>query len=310
MQKDQEQIIQISKEKLTQVCLKSYQAFINKEKIFKTKREEVLPQFNLPEGLEKNPKETANYLFILALMERKSLTRINIRNGRKTWENPQTKWIFIPEKSVKNLEGVTQICQENLQYMLNDFPKNYVKNMQLLLEKYNGDPRNIIHKQSIEQARKNLMEFHGIGTGIANLFINYLTDINLICTLNPLEARVKVDVHKARIPINTNCITGQDEYRRDIITKPLEDMYLQICKEQKLNAQILDTAPWIIGSEICAKRNYNRCLQDCPIEDLCTSCVKENDKTGKIIVHELKRDGKKYRVETRKHARQLQLFKF
>ena len=109
-------ILSVDKGMLAKMCIMAHDAYKNREKIFEKSREEILPQWNLPRSLEYNPKRievldplgASKYLLMMASLERKSQTRVNIINGLKTWNNPKKSWIFDPHKvskrSVKDIE--------------------------------------------------------------------------------------------------------------------------------------------------------------------------------------------------------------
>jgi endonuclease III len=288
----------LDKEKLEKMCYVVYHAAKDKQGIFRNGLGQFLPQFNMPRG----DYNKAGYLFTMVSLERKALTRINIRNAKEIINNKFTiDWIFDPyQVSKATLEDITKIFVEDFQYNLDGFPKNYKANCQKIVKEYNSCPTNIINWKTIEESRKRLMEFKGIGTGIANLFIIYLLDAKLAYIKDPENILLKVDVHKGRLPLNTNSIIiPNSEIRRDQIVKILESAYLETCKNKFLDPCFLDAALWIIGSEVCAKRDYEKCARDCPLsKELCISNIPEDETNGKYSI--LDKNGR--RIETRKNV--------
>ena len=299
-------------ERLKQVCLRAYRAYENGKGIFRHERT-ILPQYALPQDLEydpqrmetKFPNQAGNYLWVLASMEKRSQTRQNIKNGRRVWANEETKWIFNPEKVVqRRLEDIRELLSTGFNYLIHDFPKNFLYNARVIVENFQGQASNIVHNQSVEEARKRLMELKGVGSGIANLYIIYCTDRAIASVLDPEKIRLKIDIHKSRVPTNTDAvIPSNGKVRRDVVAPILEESYLNVCREEGLNGGKLDAAIWIVGSQICVRKNHQSCLDLCPLERMCTSCVFEDDQKGNLVVY----DEKGRRVETRKHVGQGEL---
>lgn len=300
-----------NKKRLTEVCLRAYSLHGKNLETFQSK---ILPQWNLPEELEfkipkkkvKSPKKAAQYLWLIALLERRSLSKMNIINGKATWKNAETRWIFNPQKvATKNPSEVHYILKNNLQYTLNNFAINYQENIKKLLKEYQGDLRNVIKGKTVEQAKKELMKFKGIGTGIANLLMIYLQDRQIVSPTNPEELHIKIDIHKARIPINTGAIIPEQyRLRRDSLIKLLEKEYSEVCKQHSLNPCRLDSTFFIIGSEICAKRDYDICYRYCPLEKLCISLSPEDRKTTEFVIYKTDIYGKRERIDVRKNKKQ------
>ncbi|MFH1586099.1 MAG: hypothetical protein ABIB79_05010 [archaeon] len=120
------------------------------------------------------------------------MTKVNIRNGKSLWNDLENKWFFDPvEVSKRSLSDIVECCSRGLQYTLGGFPENYRFNAIKLIREFGGDPRKIIEGKSTEQARKYLMNFRGVGTGISNLFIIYMQDKNLVFALDPRETKLK-----------------------------------------------------------------------------------------------------------------------
>lgn len=309
----------IDQKRLEKVVKRVDLARIAKERIFALEFKTFLPQWNLPEELEfdpqrdeiANPLIAANYLWTCAFFERLSQSRVIMRNAQKVW-NSDMQWIFFPKAVIKkDIFYIDDILKKGFQFGLRGRNEEYpaerfrYNSMKLVME-YSGDPRNIIEGKSVDEARKKLMEFKGIGTGIANLYIIYLLDRKIASPTNPEDILFKVDIHKGRIPLNTNSISTENgEVYREDISRDLEQAYLLACKNQNIDPSLTDAALWIIGSELCAKQDYHSC-STCPlVNSYCVSNVSEDENTGRFKVY----DSKGKRVETRKNIGQ-QTFNF
>jgi len=301
--------ISVNMDKLTQICLTTYDAYERRRGIFREGREKFLPQWNLPTKLESAFKEdaeeyssqVANYLFLSGSMERKARTSVNIRNCKRIWANETTRWIFDPKEVAERKEiEIREACQNFFRYTINEFPTNYHENSKTLVREYEGDSRKTIESLTADSARENLKKFKGIGRGIANLIIFYFMERGIASPIDPRNALLKVDVHKSRIPLNTDCINlnGKESVRRDLLVPILEEAYWEICDKNNLDPMILDSLLWIVGSEICRVEDYEKCVADCPIEEACISCIPEDEKKGIFLIYEKGR-----RVETRERAK-------
>ncbi len=290
--------------RLKEISERAHRAYVEGRGIFRHK-ETFLPQWALPQNFEYDPRRTetrcpiqaGDYLFLLASLERRSLSKQNIKNGLKAWENEDTRWVFNPEEVVKKTpDEIREVIVEGFQYNIDGFPDNFLYNSRVLVRKFGGHARNIINNQTVEESRRRLVEFKGIASGIANLFIIYCTDRMVAHVKDPENIKLKIDIHKARIPANTDAVTlVNGRIRRDVLVPSLEEAYLEICKEQGFNGGTLDSTLWLIGSQICAKRDFGECVNLCPLETMCTSCVREDSSTAELVLYDQNK-----RVETRR----------
>jgi hypothetical protein len=298
----------IDRDRLAEICVRAYEAYVNNGGVFREGIKKYLPQWNLPVELEYDPIRTevreplmaAQYLFLLVSLERRSLSSVNIRNGLRTWNTPEERWIFNPlEVAIRDPSETEEVITRSLQYTLNDFSRNYRENCIKLVREYDMDPRKIIGGKVFEQAKSELMTFKGIGTGISNLAIIYFVDRKLATVTDSEDCEMKVDIHKSRIPVNTNCVTtDEDAIRSDNVSQELEIAYREILKEQGLDALTLDGVLWVIGSEICARKNYRKCVSMCPLEEMCSAYTPEVREARGFLIY-TKEGGKRVRVDPR-----------
>ncbi|MBS3073149.1 hypothetical protein J4477_04920 [Candidatus Pacearchaeota archaeon] len=286
----------------------------NSKGIFSRDALNFLPQWNLPEELEYNPRQTSPkmpfeaslYLWTCSFFERLSQSREIIKNARRVWDSDKN-WIFYPEKAFeKDLFCIEDVLREefrfNLQGLNEEAPaQRYFYNSGLLLKKYGGDPRNIVNGLSVDESRKGLMEFKGIGSGIANLYIIYLMERRISSVIDPENILLKVDVHKGRIPLNTNAVIPLNgEVHQSDLAVSLEGEYGKAIKSRGQDPITADSSLWIIGSEVCSTQDYSKCRTYCPLVDkYCISNVGLDRESGRYIVS---KSGK--RVETRKNIGQ------
>ena len=282
-------------------------------------RKRYLPQWNLPKELEHEPErdetakplEASNFLFCAVQFERQNVSRYLMKQIHRIWNNPKERWFFDPfEVAERPLSETERIVVGELRYNIagTNEKKTYLRfyeNSQLLISKYGGDPRNLVDKLSIDDARKRLMKFQGIGTGIANLYIIYLLDRRIASPSDPENILFKIDVHKGRIPINAGCIVlnnGRKDIHVNSLVSKFEQAYKTVCQKEGFNPSEMDAALWVLGSEICAKRSYRACWMNCPLmhNGLCLSNVplqqNEGAGAGRYVLY----DERGKRTETRR----------
>jgi len=318
-------------DRLEEVCVLAYETLMKRDGIFSRGVKRFLPQFNLPLDLDNasvkkrilasdfpwevevsDPSATTKYLWTCVFFERMNQSDLITRNAHAVWGDPRKNWMFQPERVADaNYSDIEDILMRDFQFNLQseneDSPATrFRNNADLLIRKYGGDPREIVDGSKVGQARRNLMEFQGIGTGIANLFIIYLMDRKLACPSDPENALLKVDVHKGRIPVNCGAVTptNGEIYRDERYADDLEKAYHSICKKHGFDARRLDAALWAVGSKGCARQDYTHCRMVCPLFDLCEGFTPEDKKTGRFLVYD--ENGK--RIDTRRYKNQELLF--
>ena len=305
----------VDRERLEEVVKAICGARDQKRGVYALNEKQFLPQWNLPQELEYNPQreetnnplEASKYLWTSAYFERLSQSRTIMRNALKTWHSDK-RWIFDSyEVSRRMVDDTKEVLRDYFQFGLQSTGEEaphirFKDNATKLYKEYSGDPRNLVDGLSVDESRRRLMEFKGIGTGIANLYIIYLLDRKIASPSDPENILFKVDIHKARIPLNTNSLIPQNgDVHRDDISGVLEQEYLTVCKSLDKESAKVDALIWLLGSLGCNKKDYHWCKANCPLVDrYCESNVSENQQTGRFSVYDS--DGK--RIETRKNMGQ------
>lgn len=290
----------LDESKLEIACLAVYRAAVTEQGIFRGGVRQYLPQWNIPRELEKNPPEkmpadplaAARYLWTSVFFERINQSDEIAMNSKIVWHDHHRRWFFDPLRVVLAPVGEIEKVMKrgfkfNLQGLNEETPsERYQFNARKLLAEYDGDPRNMIAYNTVAQARANLMEFKGIGTGIANLFIIYTIDRGIAVPRDPKNALLKIDIHKGRFPISCGAVTPEDSeiYRDDVYVRVLEKAYWNICEKNGLDPTILDAALWALGSKGCNRRDYTVCQMGCAIAESCLGVVPEDRSTGRYVI--------------------------
>jgi len=281
-----------------------WDAYQNKRGIFHDGVERFLPQYNLPDDLEAAVKDknqegmkyTANWLFFRAFCDRRIDSAELMRDARRTWENPERRWLFLPEEVVKKTEKeLSNALKKYLRVALYN-PKrgekspgyNHLENSKRLVRDYDSDSRKIVDGKSCLEARKELMLFGNIGPGISNMIITEFLDRQLAILTDPENCLFKIDVHRSRITLNCRAVTiSNGSIHAGALIKPLEQAYLKYCHDKNFSVEEmikLDQAVWTIGSEVCNRNDHGSCLLFCPLtEDFCISKCRLDETDGRFF---------------------------
>ena len=138
---------------------------------------------------------------------------------------------------------------------------NLQRAAELMLEKYDGDPRKIWQreKNNVEKVKRRFKEFHGIGPQLANMALMILArdyrelegEKSFPCLLP------KEDVHVKRVFRRTGLTDYNDKLTAVDIAKELNPDF----------PAILNEPAWIIGQKYCFKNNPN--CKECQITEVC-----------------------------------------
>lgn len=152
---------------------------------------------------------------------------------------------------------ITTITNESLEKYLKEYlhPRyineainRYKLNTAVLLEKYNGDPRNIfLNTTEAQVVIKRIKDFRGFGPKIGNFFIR--TMINTFeYSYKDIESILPpVDIHDIRIAYLLG-YTNTDEMTPKNI-KFVKELWNKACIDSKSSWLVFDKALWLLGSE-------------------------------------------------------------
>ncbi len=310
----------INTARLEEIVTLVHTASKERKGIFEGDIRRFLPQWNLPSELEhdpqqettKDPSRAAQFLWVRLYCDRLSVSDFLMKQNLGAWEREDLNWIYDPKMVIeRGPEATEKVLREHFKFAIKnkneiDNGTRFWRNAQRLVKSYGGDPRNLIRYKTVEEARHHLMGFEGIGTGLANLFIVETYTRGIAMPTDPEKMKIKVDRHKAGIPIYTDAVTPLNgEIYGESIVKPLEDIYRQIYTKLKLDPREVDPALWVIGSQVCARKDANACALLCPLsKDHCKGRCGLDENTGRYLV--LTSEGK--RIDTRKGSNQHQLF--
>jgi endonuclease III len=258
----------IDNSKAAKIADRLFNGFYNKKGIFENYS---MPEYILPRNLKKGSKEHALFLTYVISID-------YMTDAVKLWKKSRGAYElyperFTPEKILKVSPHTVEVFVRNLgaRYYSNA-AKSWIKISKLLIDRYNGDPRNITKEPlEIAEMKKRLQAFPYLrGNKLSNFYIRVMGETGLFKIKNLDELDIPVDKQVARFTIYSG------------VVKLLSEQFVGCAQEEPLRglieeawrnaAKTLGTAPWKLdepiwttGSKLCSDR---KCGQ-CPVEDLC-----------------------------------------
>jgi endonuclease III len=251
-------------------------AFTNGVKIFSNIRN--LIEHQIPEGVKPLSREHALFLFYIAPLD--YLMRSELLYTRAKIMFKKKPELFDPSyvSNTFNETNLQELANPLRKYLGIRFPseaaKRWYKNSIILLQLYQGDPRNIFKgSRDAKEIFKRITQFRGLGRKTGSMLLRCMIDLGLAKLENINDVLPPVDIHDVRIAFYTK-IAHSEEYSEENaqkFTRVIQNVWSYICKEGNLNWLKVDRALWLLGSNGCAKKKCN----NCPINNFCTMQEKE-----------------------------------
>jgi len=167
-----------------------------------------------------------------------------------------------------------------------EFSRAIYENSKELIERFNKNPLSILKSNDYEGCVKDIKKFFGYGKEIASLYLIFLKryGIKTVKNLAP-----KIDRHFLRISAGCGVFKVKKGMRVDEATKKISELYTEICKENFLDAVILDPATYVIGKRLCSKKNEILCKMDCPLDYYCTKEIPKTNRKDTTLYIERKK---------------------
>lgn len=255
-----------------------YNQFYNHQSIFK---DYSMPEYVLPRNLKERTKEHA--LFFTYVISIDYMT-----DAVKLWKKSRGAYElyperFAPQKIVKvSCRTIESFVKKLGARYYSNAARTWMKISRILLDKYDGDPRNITKEPlTVADVKSRLKDFPYLrGNKLSNFYIRAMGEKELFKIKDLNELDIPVDKQVARLTLYTGVLKLQSE---QFIGCPQENPLRSLIEEAWRNAaKTLGTAPWkldepiwTVGSRLCSERKCG----PCPVQDLC-------DKTKGIIFKE------------------------
>jgi len=274
----------INKTKAAVIATKLYHDFYSRKGFF---QDYEMPEYIAPDNLVEGSKEHAWYLTLVISID-------YMTDAVKLWRNARETYRLHPDKFNPNV--ILNLGTRTLTSLVRDLGARYPKSAaetwkkvcRTIVEKYDGDPRNITPKPStIRQVNARLNDFPYLrGNKLSNFYLRAMGEKGLLNISNLPELNIPVDIQVARFTAYTGTLrplsdSFQGCVHKDPLRSLIEQTWRDAAKEIGTYPWKLDEPIWTIGSKLCAKRICHRC----PVEDLCEK-VKGIKLKGALMIWE------------------------
>lgn len=163
------------------------------------------------------------------------------------------------------------------------------QNSGILYHQYGNDPRNLLRGtidatlDEMTQRVRGRRMFKEVGIGKASLLMKNYVRFG-IWDLDRYEIPIKIDRHVLRISIANGVLEVHGRLRTDKAIRPLQELYRQVTRTERISAIDLDDATWAIGSRLCLHNDYTYCRQKCDLN--CQTRPRARKKTAYIFPNE------------------------
>jgi len=244
-----------------------------------------MPEYILPRNLGKGSREHALYLTYVISVD-------YMTDAEDLWRRSRRAYELYPERFEP--AGVLALDTWTLQRFVREvgarFPSagadTWRRISKILLEKYNGDPRNITRQPlTIEEIKGRLDEFPYLrGNKLSNFYIRAMGENELLKVRNFDELDIPVDKQVARLTIYTGVLELLSErfegcVHEDPLRSLIEKAWRNAAKAENTHPWKLDEPIWTIGSKLCTRRKCNIC----PVEEHCNKTRGIRFRNGIII---------------------------
>ena len=231
----------------------------------------VMPEYVLPENIEEGSLEHALFLTFVISIDYQT-------DAVKLWQNARRTYSKSPEYF--NPKNVVDMDLRALSSILRDLGARYPTNgakawkriSRILLEKYDGDPRNITPEPlTVIHAKRLIQMFpHLRGKKLSNFFLRVLGEKGLFKIKNLNELDIPVDVQVARFTFLTGCLKLTKGLEMACIHEPpvqpaIENVWRNVAENLDIAPWQLDEPIWTIGSKLCTRKD----CAPCPVKHLC-----------------------------------------
>ncbi|MEM3400817.1 MAG: hypothetical protein QXP86_01875 [Nitrososphaerota archaeon] len=230
-----------------------------------------MPEYNLPRNLIAGSREHALYLTYVISID-------YMTGAEKLWRKARGAYELYPERFTPR--KILAVSERSLSVFLRRlgarYPKSAAKTWKkiskILIEKYDGDPRNItVQPLTVEEIKDKLNDFPYLrGSKLANFYIRAMGETGLFKVSNLNDLDIPVDKQVARFTIYTGVLRFLGEKFQgccndDPLKSIIQEVWRTAAKKFGASPWKLDEPMWNIGSKLCTGR---KCGQ-CPVKTFC-----------------------------------------
>lgn len=217
----------------------------------------VMPEYILPENIEGQSLEHALFLtFVISIDYQTDAVKLWQNARRICSESPE---YFNPKNVVAmDLEALSSIVKDLGARYPNNSAKAWKGISRILLEKYDGDPRNITPEPlTVIHVKRLIQRFpHLRGKKLSNFYLRVLGEKGLFKIKNLNELDIPVDVQVTRFTFLTGCLKLTKRLEMACIHEPpvqhaIENVWRNVAENLDITPWQLDEPIWTIGSKLC-----------------------------------------------------------
>lgn len=230
-----------------------------------------MPEYVLPRNLKEGTREHALFLTYVISID-------YMTDADRLWKKSRGAYELYPERfTPEEILKISPRTVENIVKGLgarfySNAAKTWIKISKVLIDKYDGDPRNITRESlEVDEIKRRLRDFPYLrGNKLSNFYIRAMGETGLFKVKNLNELDIPVDKQVARFSIYTGVVKLLSaQFTGCVHEPPLRGLIEEAWRDA---AKKLDTAPWkldepiwTIGSKLCSGRKCG----NCPVKDLC-----------------------------------------
>lgn len=208
------------------------------------------------------------------------------------WKNARGKYELYPEYF--DPEYLLKISPTTITRVLRDLGIRYVHGgtkawkgiSEILVNDYNGDPKNITPKETtVSEVKRKLQKFpHLRGRKLSNFYIRAMNERGLFKISDMKNLDIPVDLQVARFTVYTAALKlEQGSFEGCIHNNPIRSLIEEVWRKaaNKIGQAPyeLDEPIWTIGSKLCAKKKCRKC----PVHGLCEHNFDAQLKNNRLI---------------------------
>jgi len=254
--------------KALKIAAKLFSEFYNRKGVFEGYS---MPEYVLPRNLKEGTREHALFLTYVISID-------YMTDAEKLWRKSRGAYELYPERFTP--EKILEVSPRTVETFVRKLgarfgssaAKTWIAISKVLLEKYDGDPRNIT-KEPLEIAdmKKRLNYFPYLrGNKLSNFYIRAMGEKSLFKVKNLDELDIPVDKQVARFTIYTGVLKLLSEQfvgcaQENPLRSMIEEAWRHTAKTLGTAPWKLDESIWTVGSKLCSERKCGKCS----VEDLC-----------------------------------------
>jgi len=230
-----------------------------------------MPEYILSDNLVEGSKEHALYLTFIVSID-------YMTDAVKLWSNARGAYRIYPERFDPKV--ILKLGDRTLTSFLRGLGARYPESgaqtwktiSKILIEKYNGDPRDLTQDpKTIQQLKSELKQFPYLrGNKLSNFYLRTMGEKGLLKISDFSELDIPVDIQVARFTLYTGVLKVLSEsfegcVHKDPLRGLIEEAWRNAARKINTCPWKLDEPIWTVGSKLCSKRQCS----NCPVGDLC-----------------------------------------